>query len=327
MLNQTVDARAALKAAICALVVSAAVMSACAIAQTWPAKAIRVVVPWPAGGVVDVMTRIMTTRMSLDLGQPILIEHRPGAVSNIGTEVVAKADADGYTLLASNAAIFLNPMVDPDLRWKSSDFMPVARFSTSPSVLVVPTSLPANSLREFIALAKAKPGLPIGDPGTGTPQSMSVGMLQKVAGIELTHIVYKGGAPIVPDIINGTLSMTISAGSIVLPSLRSGRMKALATIGDKRSAFFPDVPTMAEEGYPAVTAVGWQGFHAPVGTPREIIQKLSAAAGAAAQSEEVKTRMTNAGGETSYLSAEAFEGFLAEDVVRWQAFVQATRKK
>ncbi len=326
MLNQMFNARAAWKAAVCALVASAAMASAGAIAQTWPNRAIRVVVPWPPGGVVDVMARIMTTRMSADLGQPILIEHRPGAVSNIGTEAVAKADADGYTLLASNAAIFLNPMVDPDLRWKSSDFVPVARFSTSPSVLVVPASLPVNSLKEFVSFAKAKPGLPIGDPGTGTPQSMSVSMFRKVAGIELVHIVYKGGAPIVPDIINGTLSMTISAGSIVLPSLRSGRMKALATIGDKRSAFFPEVPTMAEEGYPAVTAVGWQGFHAPAGTPREIIQKLSAVAGTAAQAEEVRTRITNAGGETAYLGAEAFEKFLAEDVVRWQAFVQATRK-
>ncbi len=327
MFKATANTGAVWTAAIFTLVASAAVTSTCAIAQSWPTKAVRVVVPWPPGGVVDVMTRIMTTSMSLDLGQPILIEHRPGAISNIGTEVVAKAESDGYTLLASNAAIILNPMVDTDLRWKSSDFVPVARFSTSPSVLVVPASLPVNSLKEFIALAKAKPGLPVGDPGTGTPQSMSVSMLQKVAGIELVHIVYKGGAPVVPDIINGTLSMTISAGSIVLSSLRSGRMKALATIGDKRSTFFPDVPTMAEEGYPAVTAVGWQGFHAPVGTPREIIQRLSAVAGAAVRSEDVRTRITSAGGETSYLDANAFEGFLSEDVVRWRAFVQATRKK
>jgi tripartite-type tricarboxylate transporter receptor subunit TctC len=327
VLNWTVHIRTACHSAIRLLVISIAFSSAGVNAQTWPSKPIRVIVPWPPGGVVDVMTRFMTTGMSHSLGQPIIIEHRPGAISNIGTEVAAKADPDGYTLLASNAALFLNPMIDQDLRWKTSDFVPIARFSTSPSLLVVPSSSPASSVKDFIALAKAKPGLPVGDPGTGTPQSMSMSMLQKVAAIELEHIVYKGGAPVVPDLMNGTLSMSISAGSIVLPALRSGRVRALATIGDKRSAFFPDVPTMAELGYPAVTAVGWQGFHAPAGTPREVVQKLSAAAGAAADREDVKSGMTNAGGETAYLGFEGFDTFLAEDIARWRAFVQATRKR
>jgi len=321
------SATTARRAAACLIAVSFTLFAAGASAQAWPAKPIRVIVPWPPGGVVDVMTRFMTTGMSQSLGQPIIIEHRPGAVSNIGTEVAAKADADGYTLLASNAAVFLNPMVEPDLRWKTADFVPVARFSTSPSLLVVPSGSPANSVKEFIALAKGKPGMPVGDPGTGTPQSMAMSMLQKVAAIELEHIVYKGGAPVVPDLINGTLSMSIAAGSIVLPALRSGRVRALATIGDKRSAFFPDVPTMAELGYPAVTAVGWQGFHAPAGTPREIVQRISAAAGVAAGREDVRSGMTNAGGETAYLGVEGFEVFLAEDSVRWRTFVQATRKK
>lgn len=322
-----IDSHTGWKALAAALIVSACVVATGAHAQSWPAKPIRIVVPWAPGGVVDVMTRIVTTRMSQDLGQPIVVENRPGANSNVGTEVVARATPDGYTLIASNAVIFMNPMIEADLRWQSSDFVPIARFSTSPSLLAVPASLPVNSLKEFIGYARSRPGLPIGDPGHGTPQSMAARMLQLVAELEFAHINYKGGAPIMPELINGTLSMTILPGSILLASLRSGRVKALATIGDRRSSFFPDVPTMTEEGFPAVTAVGWQGFHAPVGTPHEVILRLSASTGASLQTEDVRTRMASAGGETAYLGADAFDAFLREDVARWRRFVEATRRK
>lgn len=310
------------------LVVSAACLaSGAASAQTWPAKLIRVVVPYPAGGAVDVMARVVTTRMSQDLGQPIVIENRPGANANLGPEAVAKAAPDGYTLLASATYLLTNPLLESNLRWQSSDFVPVARFTTSPNFVVAPASLPANSIKDFIALVKAKPGLPIADSGAGSPQTMAIEMLKTVAGLDVQQILYKGGPPIVPDLINGTVNMAVLPCNVVLSSLRSGRVKALASTSDKRSPLFPEIPTMAEEGYPAVTVVSWYGFHVPAGTPRDIIQRLSAATGAAAQTEDVKARTENVGGETSYLGTEAFHAFLAEDLVRWQRFVQAIHRK
>lgn len=310
-----------------ALVLSALVVAGVASAQSWPEKLIRVIVPYPAGGAVDVMTRVVTMRMSQDLGQPIIIENRPGANANLGPEAAAKSAPDGYTLLASATYLLTNPLLESGLRWQPGDFAPIARFTTSPNFVVAPISLPVKSLKDFIGYAKSKPGLPIADSGAGSPQTMAIEMLKTVAGLEVQQILYKGGPPIVPDLINGTVNMAILPGNVVLSSLRAGRVRALASTSDKRSPLFPDIPTMAEEGYPAVTVVSWYGFHAPAGTPREIIQKLSAATGAATQSEDVRSRTANVGGETSFLGAEAFEAFLGEDIVRWQRFVQAIRRK
>lgn len=296
-------------------------------AQTWPAKPIRVVVPYPAGGAVDVMTRVVTTRLSQDLGQPIVIENRPGANANLGPEAVAKAAPDGYTLLASATYLLTNPLLESALRWQPGDFVPVARFTTSPNFILTPASLQTNSLRDFIAHAKAHPGLPVADAGSGSPQTMAIEMLKIVSALDLQQVLYKGGPPIVPDLINGTMNMAVLPCNVALSSLRSGRIKALASTSDKRSPLFPDVPTVAEEGYPAVTVVSWYGFHVPTGTPREIVQKLAAATGTATQAEEVRARTANVCGEISFLATEAFDGFLREDLARWQRFVQTIRRK
>ncbi len=296
-------------------------------AQVWPVKPIRVVVPYPAGGAVDVMTRVVTNRMSQGLGQPIVVENRAGANANLGPQAVAKAAPDGYTLLASATYLLTNPMLESELRWQPKDLVPVARFTVSPNFVVVPVGLPASSLAEFIRHVKANPGFQIADAGAGSPQTMATEMLKAVAGLDMQQIPYKGGPPIIPDLINGTVNMAILPCSVVVSMLRAGKLKALASTSDKRSPLFPAIATMAESGYPDVTVVSWYGFHAPAGTPREIIQQISAATAAAVATEEVKAQTANVCGEISFLGTEAFDSFLREDSARWQRFVETIRKK
>lgn len=298
----------------------------CALAQ-WPARPVRVIVPYPAGGVVDVMTRALTIRLASDLGQPFVVEAKPGAQANIAAEFVANAPADGYTLMVSAPFLINNPLLETGLRWKAADFAPVARFALSPSFMLVPANSPARTVRELVELAKAKPGLPVGDGGAGSTQSMATQMLKVVAGINFESIGYKGAPPVIPDLVSGILAMAIIPSTVAIPQVTSGKLRALANTSDKRSPQLPDVPTIAEAGYPDVTVLSWYGFHVPAGTPREVIQKLNAAVGAASTAAEVQARMMAAGGEAAYLGGADFDAFLRADAERWQRFVRAFKTK
>ena len=296
-------------------------------ADSYPSKPIRVIVPYAAGGVVDVQTRVVTQRVAIELGQPIVVEAKPGAGGNIAAESVARSPADGYTVLVTAPFIINNPLMETGLRWAPKDFMPVVRFTLSPSYFVVPMSSPAKTVKEYVELArKASQPLQYGDGGPGSTQSMANEMFKIVAGIPLEPVLYKGAPPIVPDLINGMFSMAILPSTVAYPQVKAGKLRALANINSQRSAQLPDVPTIAEAGFPDVTALSWYGFHVPVGTPSDVVRKLEAAVKAATSTLEVKERLANAGGEEAFLNQAEFTSFLKADAQRWEQVVKVIKK-
>ena len=309
------------------LVAALALVTTIAGAQTWPARPVRVIVPYPVGGAVDVMTRLVANHMAQTLGQSFVIDNRPGANANIGPEAAARSAPDGYTLLASATYLVLNPLIETGLRWAPRDFVPVARFTMAPNVLVVPATHPSKSLAEFIASAKARPGLPVGDSGPGAPQTAAVELLKHAAGVEFQSVGYKGGPPILADLISGQLAMSVLPLNVAMSSIAGGRIRALATTSNKRSPLLPDLPTMAEAGYGDVTVISWYGFHAPAGTPPEVIKRLSDAAGTASADEATRARTAGAGGELAYMDTETFQKFVAEDSARWAKAVEAIKRR
>ncbi len=304
----------------------AVVLGACgSVNAQWPTKPVRVIVPYPTGGVVDVMTRAVTIKLAADLGQPFVVESRAGAGANIGAETAASAPADGYTLLVSAPYIINNPMLEAGLRWKPADFVPVARYALSPSFMLVPATSSARSVREFVDMARAKGKLPVGG-SDGSTQSMATMMLASLTGIEFEQVGYKGAPPMIPDLITGLLSMAVIPSTVAIPQVQSGKLRALANTSDKRSPQLPDVPTIAEAGFPDVTVLSWYGFHVPARTPRDAIVKLSTAVGIAAANAEVQGRLATAGGEAGYLGTADFEAFMRLDTERWTRFARAIKK-
>lgn len=293
----------------------------------YPNRPIRVIVPYAAGGVVDIQTRALTQSLQAELNQPIVVEVKPGASGNIAAELVARAPADGYTLIVSASFMINNPLLETGLRWAPKDFVPVGRFALSPSYFVVPASSPAKSVKEFVELAKkANPPWQYADGGTGTPQTMSNEVFRTVAGIPLEPVMYKGAPPVIPDLLNGMVAMTVSPSTVAIPHIRSGRLRALANINNRRSAQLPEVPTIAEAGYPEATALSWYGLHAPAGTPQAVIETLEAAMRKATATPEVKERLVNAGGEEAFLGTRDFVEFLKADAARWEKLVQLLKK-
>ena len=296
-------------------------------ADPYPSKPIRVIVPYPAGGVVDVQARAVTQRLAIELGQPIVVEAKPGANGNIAAEFVARAPADGYTLMISAPFIINNPLLESNLRWATKDFVPIVRYSLSPSYFVVPATSPAKTLKEFVEMAKkAKPPLQYGEGGVGSTQSMANELFMKAADITLDPVFYKGAPPIVPDLINNLVQATILPSSVAYPMVKAGRLRALANISSRRSYQLPDVPTFTELGFASATALSWYGFHAPAGTPPEVIKRLEAAVAASTATAEVKERLVSAGGEEAYLGTADFIGFLKTDAEHWDRIVKAIKK-
>ena len=295
--------------------------------DAYPSRPIKVIVPYPAGGVVDLQTRAMTQGLSSELGQPVVVESRPGANGNIAAEAVARAPADGYTLLVSAPYLINNPMLETTLRWAPKDFVPVARFSMSPSFMCVPAVSPARTVREYVEMARrAKPSLQYGDPGAGTTQTMTVEILKSIAGIDIEGIPYKGAPPIAVDLMTNTFSMSVLPSSVAYPHVKSGKLRALATTSSARSAQLPDVPTIGEAGFPEATVISWYGLHAPANTPVAVMRKLEAAIKAAVQKADTQTRLVSAGGEAAYLGTDEFTRFVASDGQMWEGINRMLRK-
>ena len=301
-------------------------VAACA-ADPFPSKPIRVIVPYPAGGVVDVQARAVTQRLAIELGQPVVVEAKPGANGNIAAEFVARAPADGYTLLISAPFLINNPLLESNLRWAPKDFTPLTRFSLSPSYFVVPASSPARTLREFVDMAKkAKLPLQFGEGGVGSTQSMSNELFMKAAGITMEPVYYKGAPPIVADLINALVQSTILPSSVAYPQVKAGKLRALANISNRRSDQLPDVPTFTELGFPEATALSWYAFHAPTGTPSEVLKKLETALAASTKAAEVRERLVSAGGEEAYLGTADFVAFLKADAEQWEKIAKSIKK-
>ena len=318
---------AALAATLSAVIAAGLTPGVASAADPYPSKPIHVIVPYSAGGVVDIQTRALTQRLAVELGQPVVVEAKAGASGNIAAEYVARAPADGYTLIVSAPFMINNPLLESNLRWAPKDFIPIGRFALSPSYFVVPASSPAKTVKEFVALAKkANPPLQYADGGTGSTQSMSNEVFRVVAGIALEPVMYKGAPPVIPDLINGLMAMSIIPSTVVIPHVKSGKLRALANINARRSPQLPDVPTIAEAGYPDATALSWYGLHAPAGTPPDVLQKLEIAMRAATATPEVKNALLNAGGEESFLGTADFTAFIKSDAVRWGKLVKMIKK-
>ncbi|WP_157667522.1 tripartite tricarboxylate transporter substrate binding protein [Comamonas serinivorans] len=313
------DRRQALGALAGGLGLGLGMESARASTGAWPSKPVRVVVPYAAGGVVDINARAITTTLQDMLGQPFVVEAKPGANGNIAAESVANATPDGHTLLVSASFLINNPLLETGLRWSPQRFVPIARFANSPSYFVVNNDVPAKTVREFVQVAKAaKQPLQYADGGTGTPQSMATLLFQQVAGVQMDAVLYKGAPPSVPDLLQGLVVMAILPATVAIPQVKAGKLRALANMSHQRSLQLPDVPTMAEAGFPEVTTLSWYGLHAPAGTPAAVVERLSTAMKAACALPAVKERFVSAGGEEAYLDTAAFKRFLAQDEVRWK---------
>ena len=296
-------------------------LPALAVAQSsFPSKPIKVVLPLPAGGIVDIVGRAVTEKISSTWGQPIIIENRPGANSNIGIEAVAKSAPDGYTWLIGGPAILSNPGIYPSLPWHPlKDFTCVGLIVWTQNIVVVPAALPVSTLKEFVAYAKARPGqLNFVNPGSGTSNHMQTELLRQVAGLDMVGIGYKGQPPALPDLINGQVSFMAPSVGLVLAHIQSGKLKPLATFTSERLPQLPQMPTIAEAGYPEALLVPWFGAFIPAKTPREITDRVHGAFAAALKSPEVIDRLEKSGSQPGKpFSLSQLEAIERQDIERY----------
>jgi len=283
------------------------------------------VVPYAAGGGNDVMARIVAEKMSKSLGQQIVIENRGGAGGSIATRQVAKAAPDGYTLgLGGTGTLAINPTLYPNVGYDPrKDFAPVGLIATSPLIIMVNPSLPAHNVQELIALAKAQPGkLNYASAGRGSGIHLGTVLFAATAGIDLTHIPYKGSGPALTDLLGGHVAIYFSSLPPAIGLVKEGKLRALGVTGLKRSATFPDVPTVAEQGMPGFEAVLHYGIVAPAGTPRPIIGKLNAALREALNSEEVHRRIATEGAEPLPTTPDEYAADIDREETKWSALVK-----
>jgi len=295
-------------------------------AQTYPAKPIRIVVGFPPGGGVDINARLLGPKLTEYLGQQIVVENRPGAGTNIANELVARAAPDGYTLLINTAAIVINMSLYKKVAYDAvRDFAPLSLFSMAPNILVVHASVPVKSAKEFVALAKSRPGkLNYSSAGAGTTQHLAGELFNLRAGTKIVHVPYKGSAPSLTALISGEVDLTYANIPAISAHVKSGRLRPLANLGPKRSEQLPQVPTMKEAGVAGVEVVVWYGLFAPAATPRDIVTKLSEAIARAARSPDIKQRLIDLGAEPVGNTPEEFGKLLREELVRWAEVVKVS---
>ncbi len=305
-------------------------MSLPAMAQAWPAKPIRLVVGFAPGGAADYVARAISDPLGKALGQSVVVDNKPGAGSSLAAGFVAKAPADGYTvLIASPSSISVNPTLNSKLNYSASDLLPVTQITASPLVVAVNPAAGINTLQELISMAKAKPGvLNYTSSGIGSAPHLGAAHFSKVAGVEMVHIPYKGGAPAIQAVVAGDAQLTFGTPPSVLPMVQAGRLKALAVTSPQRSALVPGVPGTSEAGLPAYGMSFWYGVFVPAGTPPEITQKLFQATNAVMQLPEVKAALAREGTDVSTSkSPEDFANFLKTDNDFWVRLVKSAGVK
>ncbi len=307
------------------LAVTLAFAAALAHAQSYPAKPVRVVVPFPPGAGADITTRLVTPKLSDALGQQFVVDNRPGAAGHIGGEIVAHSPADGYTLLSTPASIVISESLYKKLTYKlATDLEPVAPMASTPFILVVHPSLPVKTVKELVALAKQKPGeLLFASTGNGgTPHlAMEIFMLQTHT--KTVHVPYKGTPAAVTDVISGQVHMMFANTLSVLPHIKSGRLRPIAIGSAKRSVATPEIPTVAESGVPGFEAITWFGMLAPAGTPREIINRLNAEITRAVNTPEVREKLVGQGADPFTMTPEQFKKFFLAEIAKWAKAVKA----
>ncbi len=286
---------------------------------TWPDKPITIIVPAPPGGGTDLVTRLYADRLSQELGQQVIVDNKGGGNGNIGTALVARARPDGYTLLMQYSAYHAaNPALIKDLNWKPDDFVGVAMGAVAPHVIVVAKKVPAEDLKSFIAYAKANKGkLNYASVGAGSVPHLGGVLLNKAAGIDLTHVPYKGAGPATQDIVAGQVELLIVTPPSVSGHIRSGNVKALALASDQRHPAFAEIPTTAEAGLPGFTLDAWFALFAPAGTPQPVIDRLNAAMRKIAQSDAVKERASQLGTVLKDWTPAEMDAFAKSEVEAW----------
>ncbi len=291
----------------------------------YPDKMIRLVVPFAAGGAVDTVGRVVGERLGALLGQSLIVDNKPGANANIGTEFVAKAAPDGYTLLVAANGVVTNNTLYPHLNFNGlKDFAPISRLGYAPLVLVVAASSPFKSVKDVIAAAKAKPGsLTYGSAGNGSSGHLAGALLASVGKFDALHVAYKGGSPALVDLIADRISFMLLNPLEVLPHVQSGRLRALAVSGDKRAPMLPNVPTMAEAGLQGFAATVWWELLAPAGTPREIVAKLNAETVKALGDTNVRERLNALGAVVTPSTPEQAAAFLKSESAQWEKVIRA----
>ncbi len=309
--------------------VFAVLASAPLLAQNYPVKPVRIIVPFATGGPADVYARTVAQRLSESLGQAFIVDNRPGAGAVVGTDVAAKSAPDGYTLLMMSNAQTVNETLIPNKPYALlRDFAPIAPVNYSDLVLVAHPSVAANNLRELIALAKASPKpMTFASSGPGTPYHMAGELFKSMAGIDLLHVPYKGSSGARTDVVAGHVNMMFDAITTMSAQVKTGKVKAIATSGRTRSAVMPEVPTLNESGVPGYDAVIWLGIMAPINTPRAIVNKLNAEITKAVDRADVKAEWAKQGATPMQMSPDAFAKYVREDIDKWAQVVKVSGAK
>ncbi|HET6802263.1 MAG: tripartite tricarboxylate transporter substrate binding protein [Betaproteobacteria bacterium] len=295
-------------------------------AQDYPSRPVKIVVPFAAGGPADVYARFLAQRLQDAMGQPFVVEDRPGGGSVVGTDVVAKSPADGYTLLLMSNTHTVNESLMPQKPFQlMRDFTPVAPINYSDLVLVVNPSVPAKSLQELIAMAKAQPGkLNYASSGPGTPYHMAGELFKAMAGLDIVHVPYKESSGARTGVLGGQVEMMFDAVTVMNEHVKAGKVRALATSGKARSSVMPDVPTLAEAGVPGYEAVIWLGLIAPKNTPPAIVNRLNAEITKIVARPDVQAEWAKQGASAMSMTPAAFERYLADDIVKWERIVKVS---
>lgn len=295
-------------------------------AQDYPGKPIRVVVPFPPGGGTDIIARTVTPKLSEVLGASIVIDNRGGAGGTLGTELVAKAPPDGYTLAFVSGSHAINPSLYKKLPFDSvHDFAAVTMLVSGPGLLVVHPSVPAKNVKELIALAKSRPGqLNYASAGNGTPPHLAAELFKTMAGVDIVHVPYKGNAPAFQDLISGQVSLSFPTIPSALPHVLGGRLRALAATSKQRSRVMPQIPTMAESGLPGYDSSSWFGVLAPAGTPANVVTKLQQSIVKVLQLADVRDRLLSQGLDPVGSTPEEFAATIKSEIVKWAKVVKAS---
>jgi tripartite-type tricarboxylate transporter receptor subunit TctC len=305
----------------------AAILSWPVAAQNYPAKPVRMIIPFSAGGAADVPGRIVTQKLSEALRQQVLVDNRPGAGSTIGADVAAKSAPDGYTLFMISNTHFVSAALHKKLAYDSlNDFTPVTQITSAPNVLVVHPSLPAKSVKELIALAKARPGqIDYASSGNGSTQHLTGALFASMAGINMTHIPYRGSGPVTADLLGGQVMVAFPGIAGMLPHIKSGKLRPLGVTGGKRSPELPNVPTIAEAGVKGYEMVAWFGVAGPKGLPREIQMKLHAELLRVLKTPEMSKSLQAVGQEPAWQDTpEKFLDFMKVEAAKWAKVVKAS---
>ncbi|MGY2487399.1 Bug family tripartite tricarboxylate transporter substrate binding protein [Cupriavidus sp. CP313] len=305
-----------------------AVSAATAAPETdYPRQAIRIVVPYAAGGMTDIVARVVGQKLGERLGQPVVVENRPGAATIVGAELVAGARPDGYTLLAAtNTTLTINPWLYPSLRYDPvKSFAPIAMVASAPSVIVVNPQLPAKTLGDLVQLARTKPGsVSYASYGNGSTAHLAGEMLKARAGVELLHVPYKGSAPAKAAVMANEVSVTFEPAFTGMPQISAGKIRALAVMSSKRSAVLPDVPTTAELGYAGMEMAAWVGFMTPRGTPTAIVSKLAGEIERIVNEPDVRRTLLQSGAEPAGYYGEAFAAYMRDENARYGRVITAS---